>query len=114
MASLKSVSDGDSSPESIVVQTGAIADQDGMVYTVGYNGNGEMGNGTIENLITPWCISKKKINVEENIINLEEKGNTKQIKYNMNNLVMLNNDEINNMQDYTTENFIIINKHYYK
>ena len=32
----------------------------------------------------------------------------------MNNLVMLNNDEINNMQDYTTENFIIINNHYYK
>ena len=28
-------------------QTGAIVDQDGMVYTVGYNTNGEMGNGTV-------------------------------------------------------------------
>ena len=35
--------------------TGAIADQDGMVYTVGYNGYGQMGNGTVQNLITPWC-----------------------------------------------------------
>ncbi len=37
-----------------------IADQDGMVYTVGYNANGEIGNETVQNLITPWCISKKK------------------------------------------------------
>ena len=29
-------------------QTGAIADQDGMVYTVGLNDYGQMGNGTIE------------------------------------------------------------------
>ena len=50
-------------------------------------------------------------NKQENEV-LEQK--IKQIKYNMNNLVMLNNDEINNMQDYTTENFIIINNHYYK
>ena len=34
-------------------QTGAIADQDGMVYTVGLNDYGQMGNGTIESLITP-------------------------------------------------------------
>ncbi len=47
-------------------QTGAIADQDGMVYTVGLNDYGQMGNGTIESLITPWCISKKKINVKKN------------------------------------------------
>ena len=40
--------------------TGTIADQDGMVYTVGYNGYGQMGNGTVQNLTTPWCISKIK------------------------------------------------------
>lgn len=46
--------------DSTVKQTGAIADQDGMVYTVGYNENGEMGNETVQSLTTPWCISKKK------------------------------------------------------
>ena len=43
--------------DSTVKQTGAIADQDGMVYTVGYNENGEMGNETVQSLTTPWCIS---------------------------------------------------------
>ena len=61
--------------------TGAIADQDGMVYTVGYNASGEMGNGTVENLITPWCISKKKIQVAKNIINFTEAEQTEQIEY---------------------------------
>jgi len=48
----------------------------------GYNANGEMGNGTVESLITPWCISKKKINVEKNIINFKVAGEQDQIKYN--------------------------------
>ena len=61
--------------------TGAIADQDGMVYTVGYNKNGEMGNGTTENLSVAVCISDKKINVDKNIINFEKAGDTDQITY---------------------------------
>ena len=63
--------------------TGAIVDQDGMVYTVGLNSSGEIGNGTTENLITPWCISNKKINVSKNIINFKEAGETEKIEYNM-------------------------------
>ena len=53
-----------------------------MVYTVGLNDYGQMGNGTIESLITPWCISKKRINVEKNIINFEKSGEQEQIKLN--------------------------------
>ena len=62
--------------------TGAIADQDGMVYTVGYNGYGQMGNGTVQNLITPWCISKKKINIEKNIINFQKEGEQEKAAFN--------------------------------
>ena len=32
----------------------------------------------------------------------------------MNNLVQLTNDEIQKMEDYSNENFIIIDNHYYK
>ena len=62
--------------------TGAIADQDGMVYTVGYNGHGEMGCEFIQHLTTPWCISKKKINVDNKIITLQQVGEQKQITIN--------------------------------
>ena len=55
-------------------QTGAIVDQDGMVYTVGYNSYGEMGNGTTQHLTTPWCISKLKIETNTNIINYKNIG----------------------------------------
>lgn len=50
-------------------------------------------------------------NKQENDV-LENK--IKQIKYDMNNLVQLTNDEIQKMEDYSNENFIIINNHYYK
>lgn len=50
-------------------------------------------------------------NKQENEV-LENK--LKQIKYDMNNLVKLTNDEIQKMEDYSNENFIIINNHYYK
>ena len=39
--------------DSTIRQTGVIVDQDGKVYTVGYNGNGEMGNETLESLTVP-------------------------------------------------------------
>lgn len=50
-------------------------------------------------------------NKQENEV-LENK--IKQIKYDMNNLVRLTNAEIQRMEDYSNENFIIINNHYYK
>lgn len=50
-------------------------------------------------------------NKQENEV-LENK--LKQIKYDMNNLVQLTNDKIQKMEDYSNENFIIINNHYYK
>jgi hypothetical protein len=50
--------------------------------------------------------NKQEIEVLENKI--------KQLKYNMNNLVKLSISEIQNMQDYSKENFIIINNNYYK
>ena len=50
-------------------------------------------------------------NKQENEV-LENK--LKQIKYDMNNLVQLTNDEIQKMEDYSNENFIIIGNHYYK
>ena len=52
--------------------TGAIVDQDGKVYTCGYNVNGEMGNGTVENLLTPWCISNLKLELDKDIINFKQ------------------------------------------
>ena len=42
-----------------------------------------MGNETVQNLTTPWCISKKKINVTKNIINFEKAGEKETIGYNM-------------------------------
>ena len=55
-----------------------------MVWYIqfGYNVNGEMGNGTVQSLVTPWCISNKKINVKKNIINFERAGQTEAIEYN--------------------------------
>ncbi len=49
---------------------------------------------------------------KEEIIILKTK--IKQIKYDMSNLIQLTNDEIQKMEDYSKENFIIINNHYYK
>ena len=57
-------------------QTGAIADINGMVYTVGYNEHGEVGNGTTENTITPVCISQVKLKVIPNTINYKKAGDT--------------------------------------
>ena len=55
-----------------------------MVYTVGLNDYGQMGNGTIESLITPWCISKLKIKVNPKIINYKNIGeNSEKITYEM-------------------------------
>ena len=62
--------------DSSVKQTGIMVDQDGMVYTVGYNGNGEIGNGTVESTISKVCISKVKLNVTPHVINYKNVGDT--------------------------------------
>ena len=64
--------------------TGAICNEDGVVYTVGLNTCGQLGNGTVETLYTPISISDKKINVEKNIINFEEPEEKETIKYTTN------------------------------
>ena len=46
--------------------------QDGTIWSWGNNTQGEMGNGTTQHLTTPWCISKKKINIEKKTINLQK------------------------------------------
>ena len=42
--------------KSTSVQTSAIIDQTGKIWTVGYNGYGQIGNGTTESLKKAWCI----------------------------------------------------------
>ena len=49
---------------------------------------------------------------KEQILVLENK--IKQIKYDMNNLVEMKNEELYNIQDINSENFIIMGNHYYK
>ena len=61
-------------------QTGAVVDTDGMVYTVGYNAEGQMGNGTSETLWDPWCISNKQLQAEPEIINLKNSGDKQKIE----------------------------------
>ena len=61
--------------------TGVIVDEDGMVYTVGLNSSGQLGNGTTENLTSKICISNEKINLSKNIINFQTEGETEQIEY---------------------------------
>lgn len=48
----------------------------------GYNAEGEIGNGTTEEIHIPFNITNSKIKVEsDKIINLQAKGNTSQIRY---------------------------------
>ena len=63
-------------------QAGAIVDQNGMVYTVGYNGYGEIGNGTTEKTINKICISQVKLEATPKLIKYKKAGDTgEQIKY---------------------------------
>ena len=74
--------------------TAAIADKDGMVYTVGYNGNSQMGNKTTESLLSPVCISDKKINVNKKIIDLKLNGQTEKINHTITMRYNLIQDEV--------------------
>ena len=57
-------------------QTGVIADQEGNVYTAGYNSHGEIGDGTTAATTTPVCISNLLLKVTPNVINYKEVGDT--------------------------------------
>ena len=57
-------------------QTGAIVDNDGKIYTVGYNANGEMGSGNIVNTLNITCITKNKIEVTPKTVKLNNVGET--------------------------------------
>ena len=58
--------------------TGLIVDEEGNVYTVGYNGQGQLGNGTYESLTSKICISNTKVVVNPNIINYKNIGENNQ------------------------------------
>ncbi len=49
-----------------------MVDAEGNVYTVGYNGQGQLGNGTYESLTSKICISNTKVVVNPNIINYKK------------------------------------------
>ncbi|MBQ2938059.1 MAG: cadherin-like beta sandwich domain-containing protein [Clostridia bacterium] len=53
-------------------QTGLIVDTNGNIYTVGYNQNGEMGNGIILNSTTPINMSTPGLNVRNEYIKIDE------------------------------------------
>jgi len=57
-------------------QTGLMVDAEGNVYTVGYNGQGQLGNGTYESLTSKICISKVKLNTTPKVINYKKAGDT--------------------------------------
>ena len=78
-------------------QTGIIVDDKGYIYTVGYNGNGEIGNGTVENRTKEWELTGLKVNVDQNnIINLKNAGDTSKIKYDVSMKLNLLTDNIKN------------------
>ena len=58
--------------------TALIVDGEGNVYTVGYNGQGQLGNGTYESLTSKICISNTKVVVNPNIINYKNIGENNQ------------------------------------
>ena len=72
------------STKNISYQTSAIADDLGLVYTVGYNGNGEMGDDSTSTTIEPTNISEASLKVDTRkiILNLNTNNITHQINAN--------------------------------
>ena len=64
-------------------QTGAVVDDKGRIWTVGYNAEGEIGNGTTETTGTPTCITNSKLDTSsDKIVNLKVNGDQHQITFN--------------------------------
>ncbi len=61
-------------------QTGLIVDTKGNVYTVGYNGQGQIGNGTYENTTEKVFISQVKLNTTPKSNKLQKKQETQEKK----------------------------------
>ena len=70
------------STQSISSQTSAIVDDSGLVYTVGYNGYGAMGNKTTTSTTEPANISEAslEVNTRKIVLNLETNNLSKQIE----------------------------------
>ncbi len=68
--------------KNISSQTAAIVDDSGLVYTVGYNGYGAMGNKTTTNTTEPANISEAslEVNTRKIVLNLETNNLSKQIE----------------------------------
>ena len=64
------------STKNISYQTSAIVDDLGIVYTVGYNGHGEMGDGTTTSTLDPTSISNESIVVNKRRVILNLENNT--------------------------------------
>ena len=56
-------------------QTSAIVDSYGLVYTVGYNAHGEMGDDTVISSVNPQCISESYLECEKTrlLLNIDNK-----------------------------------------
>ena len=52
----------------------------GRIYTVGYNGNGELGNTTTTSSTIAYNISDGKILTDESLVNLEQGHQVTSIK----------------------------------
>lgn len=65
-------------------QTSAIADDLGLVYTVGYNGNGEMGDDSTTTTTEPTNISEAslKVNPTKIVLNLNSSNISEKIEAN--------------------------------
>lgn len=61
-----------------------LAKNDGTVWTVGYNANGELGDDTKINRQLVQCISNPKLDVNEKYLNFATVGETKKIEVKLN------------------------------
>ena len=75
-------------------QTSCIVTTDGMVYTAGYNGYGQIGDYTTRTTLEVTEISDIDIRVEKNIIDLKVAGDTAQINYTLPISFNLKNDTL--------------------
>ena len=70
------------------------ANEDGEIFTCGYNANGELADGTTRNAIVPVNISGNKIITDKKVINLGKSGDTEKINYTLSVAFNLYKDEL--------------------